>query len=280
MTLSLRAAAAVLFAVPLWAGDHDFGPVTPRAIPEMMATRQDGSTVKLRTLLSGKRTIVQFIFTQCRTVCPLLGSLFAKVDREIAPETQLVSISVDPANDTPARLADWLTTYRASDRWTALRIASRDLNRLLAAFDLKAGAPAAHSMQAFLVDDRARFVNRTTAVPSVAEVLRMTGLAREGNEPVDASMTTCANCHGADFRGGREGATIAPALTRRALLSALPRRGGPPSVYSQESFCTSLRTGADPAGVVFSNVMPRYNFDAESCAALWLRLTLQHPAGR
>jgi protein SCO1/2 len=267
-------------AARAWAGDHDFGPVTPRVLPDFAATRQDGSTIKLHALFSGKPTVVQFIFTQCRTVCPLLGSLFSKVDRELGAGTQLVSISVDPASDTPVRLAEWLKAYRASGRWTALRLARRDLARLLAAFDLKAGAPAAHSMQAFLVDGEARFVNRTTALPSASEVLRMTGLSREGNEPVDASATACANCHGADFRGGREGATIVPPLTRHALLSSLPRRGGPPSAYDEASFCVSLRTGADPAGVAFSNVMPRYNFDAASCAALWARLTLQHPAGR
>lgn len=280
MILSTRAVATVILVAPLWAGDHDFGPVTPREMPGITATRHDGATLQLSTLLSGKRTVVQFIFTQCRTVCPLLGALFAKVDRELGPGTQLVSISVDPDNDTPARLKAWRNSYRASDRWIALHIAPGELKRLLSAFELEAGRPAAHSMQAFFIDERARYVSRTTALPSAAEILRMTGLSREGNDPIDASATTCANCHGAGFRGGREGDTVAPPLTRRSLLSALPRRGGPPSAYDEASFCTSLRTGADPAGVVFSNVMPRYDFDGAHCAALWKRLTSEHPARR
>ena len=280
MTFLARVTALAVIAAPTWAGDHDFGPMKPRSLPDVSATRHDGSRVRLSTLFRGKRTVVQFVFTQCRTVCPLLGALFARVDRELDSGMQLVSITVDPANDTPAQLAAWRTDFRASDRWIALRVAPADLTRLLSAFDLKSGAPAAHSMQAFLVDSEGRLINRTTAVPSAAEVLRMTGLSRDGNDPVDASATRCANCHGADYRGGHEGDTVAPPLTRRSLLSALPRRGGPPSAYDEASFCTSLRTGADPAGVVFSNVMPRYNLDAKTCASLWEQLTLQHPAGR
>jgi len=255
-----------------WCGDHDFGPVAPQPLPALTATRHDGARVQLREVFHGHSTAVQFVFTQCRTACPLLGGLFAKVDRDPS-QIRLVSISVDPANDTPERLQAWLRTYRASPRWTALRVAEKDLKPLLDAFGLKAGAPAAHSMQAFLVDDQERFVNRTTAMPSAAEVLRMTGLARAGNEPVDSSFARCANCHGDDFRGGREGSTVAPPLTRRALLSALSRRGGPPSAYTEESFCIALRSGVDPAGVVFSNLMPRFDLDPASCSALWQRAT-------
>lgn len=262
----------LIAAVSAWCGDHDFGPVTPQPLPALTATRHDGAKVQLRDVFQDRPTAVQFVFTQCRTACPLLGSLFAKVDRDPA-HIRLVSISVDPVNDTPERLHEWLRTYRASPRWTALRIAEKDLKPLLAAFGLKAGAPAAHSMQAFLVDERARFVNRTTAMPSAAEVLRMTGLARTGNEPVDASYTRCANCHGADFRGGREGSSVAPPINRRALLSTLPRRGGPPSAYTEESFCNAVRTGVDPAGVVFSNLMPRFDLDPAACSALWQRAT-------
>ena len=47
------------------------------------------------------------------------------------------------------------------------------------------------------------------------------------------------------------------------------RRGGPASAYARESFCQSLQTGIDPAGVMFASSMPRYELTAGQCAALW-----------
>ena len=66
---------------------------------------------------------------------------------------------------------------------------------------------------------------------------------------------------------------MAPALTAGALKTAQARRGGPPSNYTQASFCVSVRTGVDPAGVVLSPVMPRYQIDSRACAQLWGFLT-------
>jgi hypothetical protein len=53
----------------------------------------------------------------------------------------------------------------------------------------------------------------------------------------------------------------------------MPRRGGPASAYSRETFCAGLRSGVDPAGVQFSPLMPRYQIDNRSCAMLWQFLT-------
>jgi hypothetical protein len=66
---------------------------------------------------------------------------------------------------------------------------------------------------------------------------------------------------------------VVPALTSEALQTSRSRRGGPPSQYTQSSFCNSLRTGVDPAGVALSPVMPRYQIDGRACAQLWIFLT-------
>jgi hypothetical protein len=102
--------------------------------------------------------------------------------------------------------------------------------------------------------------------------------------------TRCVNCHeapnpaptAADSNGVRvagpapdaqaEG-SYAPALNRQALLGRQGRRGGPPSSYDLDTLCVLLRRGVDPALVVVSTTMPRFELNDEQCRALWRYLT-------
>ncbi len=297
-----RLLLALLVATLARAEDnHDFGAVTPVLLPDLPAHRQDGSPVSLRQLLSGRRSALQFVFTECPTTCPLLASLFHRVDLALPssdPTLQLITITVDPERDTPARLTEWLTPFHPSPRWTALRFSPPNLLTLLAAFNLKPGAPAAHTLQIFLTDPQGRYYSRTTALPSTATLTAAltsvptkslpTTIAQPnsasgsaiyfgqsplhatlGPDPISPAAARCASCHGANRTGRNEGENQAPSLLPSSLTAKLPRRGGPPSAYSQTTFCESLQFGRDPAGVQLSPVMPRYQLSADSCHQLW-----------
>ncbi len=61
---------------------------------------------------------------RCETVCPRITAQMARIQartRNLEPELHLVSFSVDPEHDTPARLAEYARAHRASPRmWTFL----------------------------------------------------------------------------------------------------------------------------------------------------------------
>jgi protein SCO1/2 len=66
--------------------------------------------------LRGKVWIANFIFTRCPDVCPLLTSRMSGVRTQLAPvrsQVQIVSFSVDPANDTPAVLKRYAEKHNA-----------------------------------------------------------------------------------------------------------------------------------------------------------------------
>lgn len=94
-----------------------------------------------------------------------------------------------------------------------------------------------------------------------------------------AAASRCVNCHavapvapaGSAVLAARDSA--APVLSAAQLRATVPRRGGPPSRYDAQAFCTLLRTGVDPAGVLLSRDMPRYTLDPRDCQALWTHLT-------
>jgi hypothetical protein len=92
----------------------------------------------------------------------------------------------------------------------------------------------------------------------------------------------CVNCHASgpattSASAASAAASYGPPLTRQRLTEPLPRRGGPPSRYDQATFCRLLRTGIDPAYVLITRSMPRYELPDADCQALWLHLTEPGP---
>ena len=68
--------------------------------------------------LMGKVWVANFIFTRCKTICPVFSKSMADLQNETVQETdaadlQLVSFSVDPAFDTPQVLAEYSRRYDA-----------------------------------------------------------------------------------------------------------------------------------------------------------------------
>jgi protein SCO1/2 len=70
----------------------------------------------------GHPTVVDFIFTHCTASCPRLTARMAELQGRLAKEgsaTKLVSISVDPENDTPDVLAKYAGDNHADPaRWS------------------------------------------------------------------------------------------------------------------------------------------------------------------
>ena len=118
------------------AGDHGFGVLPPVQLPDIMVTTEDNQQVSLRTLANKQAVAIQFVFTDCVTVCPLLGSLFQSVEKRIPAQTPvlLLSVSVNPERDDADRLKEWLGNFRRGSHWRAIRTSPADLPALLEAF--------------------------------------------------------------------------------------------------------------------------------------------------
>lgn len=67
--------------------------------------------------LKGRTLVVSFIFTHCRTSCPLQVQGLTRVQRGLAPalsqRVQFVSFSIDPQRDTPAVLTQYAAAVGA-----------------------------------------------------------------------------------------------------------------------------------------------------------------------
>ena len=94
-------------------------------VPDVELVDQDGKPVRLRALLSGdKAVIADFVFTTCTTVCPMLSAIMVRMqDRlgdRLGRDVTMVSVTVDPARDTPARLKAYARKWNARPGWVWL----------------------------------------------------------------------------------------------------------------------------------------------------------------
>ena len=75
--------------------------------------------------LAGHVWIVDFVFTRCTSICPLLTRSMAQLaevlDRNGVEDVRLLTITVDPTYDTPERLAEYARANGARpERWVFL----------------------------------------------------------------------------------------------------------------------------------------------------------------
>ena len=76
--------------------------ITFEKVPKFSFTNQNGETIT-NADFDGKVYVVEFFFTSCPTICPVMNTNLLKVQDSYYgnPEFGIVSISIDPKNDTP-----------------------------------------------------------------------------------------------------------------------------------------------------------------------------------
>lgn len=139
----------------------DVGPM-----PGFTLTTQDGKTVR-STDLRGKVVVVSFIFTTCTGTCPAttlrMGLLARKLDKQglfKGGHVQLISITLDPARDTPAVLRRYAELHDANPaHWSFLTGPPERVAKVLAAWSMTPRPTPAgldHPSRVYLVDARGR----------------------------------------------------------------------------------------------------------------------------
>jgi protein SCO1/2 len=107
-------------------------------VPEVALINQDGKQVKLQELLlSDKPVFLDFIFTTCTTICPVLSVGFSNFQKELGSRSdsvKLVSVSIDPDYDNPELMKDYLERYGAGPGWDFLTGKKEDIVKVMRAF--------------------------------------------------------------------------------------------------------------------------------------------------
>lgn len=83
-----------------------------------------GRVVSLADAVGGDAPVlVNFIFTSCTTICPVMSAGFAQLSARLHAErrsVRLVSITIDPEYDTPSRLREYGVKKHGGPDWVFL----------------------------------------------------------------------------------------------------------------------------------------------------------------
>jgi cytochrome oxidase Cu insertion factor (SCO1/SenC/PrrC family) len=180
--LAIAAISAAAYAADnARTADHDYDAPAPGtyALPVIKPAADGtvldsaGKPVRLADLTRGRITVMSFIYTRCAAAkaCPYATGVLMQLHREsaenaaLAKDLRLVSMSFDPANDTPERMAAYSTLAAARPTaapWHFVTTPSQaELQPILAAYGqavdkkknpLDPTGPLNHTLRVFLID--------------------------------------------------------------------------------------------------------------------------------
>jgi len=79
-----------------------------------------GDSVQLSDLVAGRQqrpVIMQFIFTSCANVCPVMSTILRAVQNDLVGKARLISISIDPEFDDANKLQSYARKFDAQPHW-------------------------------------------------------------------------------------------------------------------------------------------------------------------
>jgi len=134
------------------------GPRKKMTIPDVEVLDQEGNALHFYSdLIKGKTVAINFIFTNCTTICPPLAATFARVQREmgdkVGKDVHFISISVDPLTDTPERLKAWAAKFKAGGGWTFVTGTKQEMDKLLYALGASVSRREDHTPSVIIGND-------------------------------------------------------------------------------------------------------------------------------
>jgi protein SCO1/2 len=161
------------------------GAASAMTIPDVELLDQDGRKVRFYSdLVRGKVVAINFIFTTCTTICPPLGATFARVQRELGEragrDVQLISVSVDPATDTPERMKAWGAKFKAGPGWTFVTGSKPQVSELLSALAASTARREDHTPTVLIGNDATGQWTRAYGLTTPSRIVKIIGDAAEG----------------------------------------------------------------------------------------------------
>ena len=165
-------------------------------IPDVAVLDQHGNKLHFYSdLVKDKTVAINFIFTNCTTICPPLAATFARLQKEmgerIGKDVHLISISVDPVTDTPERLKAWGAKFKAGPGWTFVTGEKQEMDKLLNALGAAVSKREDHTPAMIIGNDSKGVWTRTYGLAKINQILGvlndvMAGKAGESSESAEA----------------------------------------------------------------------------------------------
>ena len=145
-------------------------------IPDVPVLDQHGNKLHFYSdLIKGKTVAINFIFTNCTTICPPLAATFQRLQKEmgerVGKDVHLISISVDPVTDTPERLKAWGAKFKAGPGWTFVTGEKEEMDKLLNALGAAVSKREDHTPSLIIGNDGKGVWTRTYGLAKIPQIM-------------------------------------------------------------------------------------------------------------
>lgn len=142
----------------------------------MSLVNQEGRSGDLLSDYIGQKiTVVTFAYSNCTTACPILDGIFKNVQKRLSEEERryvnLLTITIDPENDIPARLKQRAERLNAESGWEFLTGSRKQVDAVLKAFEVFSTDIYSHPSTVFILDAREEKHLRLAGFPSAKNIL-------------------------------------------------------------------------------------------------------------
>ena len=138
-------------------------------------TDQDGQRVDLyNDLMKDKVVVMNTFFASCTGSCPVMAKTFQHVQEQLGDrvgrDVFLVSITVDPQNDTPAALKKYAEQWKAKPGWRFLTGSKQEVDRALQKIGQYVDDRESHMNVILVGNDRTGLWKKLFALAKPAEI--------------------------------------------------------------------------------------------------------------
>lgn len=140
---------------------------------------QHGRPAKLYELMAGRTIVLNTFFASCTGSCPIMARSLAAVQEQyaerIGKDLVLVSITVDPENDTPEKLAAYARAMKAKPGWYFLTGTREQVDVALKRIGQHAETRDAHKNLIVAGNDRTGLWKKAFGLAKSDEIVQIVG---------------------------------------------------------------------------------------------------------
>ena len=151
-------------------------PTADVTLHDAALVNQDGETMKFASEVMGDKLVaLTFFYTSCKTICPVTSIIFNQIqDRlgdRLGDEVRLVSVTVDPITDTPARLEAYAAKFKPKPGWIWLTGDKQSVDQVLEGLGAYAADYTQHPLVVLVGDPASGRWSRLFGFPSPDDIV-------------------------------------------------------------------------------------------------------------
>ena len=154
---------------------------------DRLLLNQNGEEVQFVSDVIGDNIVVMdFVYTTCTTVCPVLSALFTQVQTQLGDrlgdEVIMVSMTVDAARDTPPRLKAYAAKHHAGEGWLWLTGPKPTMDDVLTGLGAYSASFEDHPAMVIVGDGRTGEWKRMFGFPNPDRIMKVVNEFQEQRE--------------------------------------------------------------------------------------------------